>query len=344
MAATSRIEHARRSLRDDIGQLGLAREQDEVDGPVGEAPKRDRERADHEPGDDQQPGGAQARLHRDPMRQVADRDDEHGDDGGHEQTPGQVRQAQGLVRRERRQRQIRLVQPVPTRDAGEDDRSRPCRYEPRQERAADLLRGDLPARRGHLEQEKRGDQRASEERSDRRERTGEREELSSGALQSNQSHRQRTETETERDQRRLRAEDEPETQCRQCCGKDACERDRGNRIGPETFQRRVTAVAGQPNGRGDQQSGEPGYEDDVPPGRLAPAELLGDDVPHEMDDVVDRGLEQHGRERDGHAEQRGEGERSDVRHRFRVAHGSTLMRLEDRSRESKADVRAAGQG
>ena len=114
------------------------------------------------------------------------------------------------------------MQPLPTRDPGEDDRSRPCRNEPRQERAADLLRGDLPARRGDLEQEERSDQRPSEERGNRRERTGERKELGSGALQSNQPHRKRTETETEGDQRRLRAEDEPETQCRQCRGKNAC--------------------------------------------------------------------------------------------------------------------------
>ena len=62
-------------------------------------------------------------------------------------------------------------------------------------------------------------------------------------------------------------------------------------------------------------------------GSLQPSSS-GIDVPHEVDDVVDRGLEQHGRERDGHAEQRGEHERPDVRHRFRVAHGSTLMRLD----------------
>ena len=80
-------------------------------------------------------------------------------------------------------------------------------------------------------------------------------------------------------------------------------------------------MAGQPNGRRDQEPREARYEDDVPPGGLAPAELRRDDVPHEVDDVVDRGLEQHRRERDGDAEQRSEHERSDVGHRFRVAHG-----------------------
>ena len=143
------------------------------------------------------------------MRQVADRDDEHGDDDGHEQTPGQVGEAQGLVRRERGEREVRLVQPVPARDPGEDDRSGSGGHEPRQERAADLLRGDLPARRRHLEQEKRCDQRAPEERSDRRERTGEREELSSGSLQSNQSapraHRDRDRARSEAPRGRGRA-------------------------------------------------------------------------------------------------------------------------------------------
>ncbi len=41
---------------------------------------------------------------------------------------------------------------------------------------------------------------------------------------------------------------------------------------------------------------------------------------------MDRGLEEHGRERDGHAEQRREHERPDVSHRLRVAHGRTLLR------------------
>ena len=78
--------------------------------------------------------------------------------------------------------------------------------------------------------------------------------------------------------------------------------------------------------RGDQQPCESGYEDDVPPGGLTPAELLGDHIPHEVDHVVDRRLEQHGRERDRHAEQRGEHERPDVGRCLRVAHGRTLLR------------------
>ena len=147
------------------------------------------------------------------------------------------------------------------------------------------------------------------------------EELSSCSLQSNQPDRERTETEPERDQRRLGAEDEPEPQSRERGGKDAGECDRRDRVCSEPFQRRVSAVAGQPNGGRDQQPRESGDEDDVPPGRLAPAELVGDHLPDEVDHVVDRGLEEHGRERDGHAEQRREHERPNVCLRLRVAHG-----------------------
>ena len=88
----------------------------------------------------------------------------------------------------------------------------------------------------------------------------------------------------------------------------------------------MSAVTRQPNSGGDQQPCEPGHEDDVPPGWLVPAEFLGNHVPHEVDQVVDRSLEQHGRERDGHAEQRGEHERSDVLPRLGVAHERTLLR------------------
>ena len=196
----------------------------------------------------------------------------------------------------------------------------PAATNPGKERAPDLLRGDLPAGGRHLEQEKCGDQRPPEERGYRREGTREDEELSSRSLQSNQPDRERTETEPERDQRGFGAENESESQSRERGGEDAGECDRGDRVCSETFQRRVSAVARKPNGGGNQQPCESGYEDDVPPGGLAPAEFVGDHVPHEVDQVVDRGLEEHGRERDGHAEQRREHERSDVCLRLRVAH------------------------
>ena len=85
-------------------------------------------------------------------------------------------------------------------------------------------------------------------------------------------------------------------------------------------------MAWQPNSGGNQQPGKTGDEHDVPPGRLAPAELFRDHIPHEVDQVVDRGLEEHRRERDGNAEQRREHERPNVCLRLRVAHGQTLLR------------------
>jgi hypothetical protein len=64
----------------------------------------------------------------------------------------------------------------------------------------------------------------------------------------------------------------------------------------------VAAVAWQPDGCGDEQPREARYENDVPPGRLAPAELFRDHVPDEVDQIVDRRLEEHGRKRDRQAE------------------------------------------
>ena len=146
------------------------------------------------------------------MRQVANGDDDHGHDGGDEQAPGDVGDAHALVRRERREREIRLMQPVPARDPGEDERSGSRGHEPREERAPDLLRGDLPACGRHLEQEKCCDQRSPEERGYRREGAREGEELGSRSLQPNQPDRDRAETEPEGDQRGFGAENEPEPQ------------------------------------------------------------------------------------------------------------------------------------
>ena len=88
-------------------------------------------------------------------------------------------------------------------------------------------------------------------------------------------------------------------------------------------------MARQPNRSCNQQPCEPGNEDDVPPGGLAPAEVVGYHLPDEVDQVVDRRLEEDGRERDRHAEQRREYERPDVCPRLRVAHVRTLLRLQD---------------
>ncbi len=44
-------------------------------------------------------------------------------------------------------------------------------------------------------------------------------------------------------------------------------------------------------------------EDHVPPGRLAPVQPVGNDLPDEVDDVVDRRLEEDGRDGDREAEE-----------------------------------------
>jgi hypothetical protein len=218
------------------------------------------------------------------------------------------------------------VQSAPIRDPGEDKRSRPCGDESRQERPPDLLRRDLPTCCRHLEQEKGRDQRPPEERGDRSECARQDEKLRTGLLQPNELHRKRAEREPKCDQWRLGAEYESESQRRERGGEDAGERDREDRVCTETLQRRVPAVTREPDGGGHEQPGEPRHKNDVPPGRLAPAELVWDHVPHEVGGVMDRGLEQHRGERDWHAEQRREHERPHVGHRLRVAHGWTLLR------------------
>ena len=165
-----------------------------------------------------------------------------------EQAPRQIGDMQGLVRRERRHREIQLVQSAPARDPGKDERPGSRGHESREERAPDLLRGDLPAGGRHLEQEKCRDQWPTEERGYRREGTREDEELRSCSIQSNQPDRERAESEPERDQRGFGAENDPEPERRERGGEDARECDRGDRVRSETFQRRVSAVTWEPNG------------------------------------------------------------------------------------------------
>ena len=265
-------------------------------------------------------------MRRDAVRQVANGYDKHCDDDSNKKAPGQIGDSQSLVRRERRDREIRLVQPVPPRNPRKDDGSSSRGHEPGKQRAPNLLRGNLPAGGCHLEQEERGDQRPPEKRGYRREGTRESEELRSRPLHANQPDCDRAETEPERDQRGFRAENESEPQTRERCGKDAGQKDRGDRVCSETLQRRVTAVSRQSNGGRNEQPCQSGYEDDVPPRGLAPSEFVGNHVPHEVDHVVDQRLKEHGRECDGHAEQRREHECSDVLPRFRIAHGRTLLR------------------
>ena len=67
---------------------------------------------------------------------------------------------------------------------------------------------------------------------------------------------------------------------------------------PRPSERTVATVSWKPAGRCDEETGDSWHEDDVPARRLAPAELLRDDFPDDVRDVVDRRLEEHGRKGD----------------------------------------------
>jgi hypothetical protein len=134
------------------------------------------------------------------------------------------------------------VQPAPIRDTGEDERSGSRGDEAGEERTSDLLRRDLPARSGHLEEEERGDQRSSEERGYSCECARESEKLSACALGSNELDRECAHPESQRDQRSLGTENESEAEGRECGGEDARQCDRCDWLGAETFEGRVPTV------------------------------------------------------------------------------------------------------
>ena len=85
---------------------------------------------------------------------------------------------------------------------------------------------------------------------------------------------------------------------------DARELDRANRRHAQTLERRVAAVSWKADRGSDEHAREAGDQDDVPPGRLAPVEGVGNLLPDELDDVVDRRLEERGGEGDGDTEER----------------------------------------
>jgi hypothetical protein len=84
-------------LGDDRRQLRLTREEDEVDGTVRDRTEDDRECADEEPGGDQQRNGPDPRFRRDPVRQMADRDDDHGNNDCHDDAPREVGQLHAVI-------------------------------------------------------------------------------------------------------------------------------------------------------------------------------------------------------------------------------------------------------
>src|SRR5262249_55734715 len=74
------------------------------------------------------------------------------------------------------------------------------------------------------------------------ERAREGEKLSRSPLRSDELDRERTHAETQRDQRSLGTENESEAQGRERRGEDARQRDRCDRLGSETFERRMPTV------------------------------------------------------------------------------------------------------
>ncbi len=258
------------------------------------------------------------------MREVAVGNDEARDHHRDDETPREVGDPHGLVRRKRRQRQGFRVHARPVADTGEDQRPGAGGDETRQKRLTQLLRRNASACGRHLEQEKRGDERTSEERSDRRECPCENEQLRLGLPHPDETDGDRAEAETERDERRLRSEDEPEPECRERGQQDARQIDRAYGSGRDAFERRVAAVARQAHGERDEDAREAGYENHVPACGLGPSEMVRHDVPHEMDEVVDRGLEERGGEGDRKTQDRGVHERAQVGP-CPLVHGRTLL-------------------
>ena len=84
---------------------------------------------------------------------------------------------------------------------------------------------------------------------------------------------------------------------------DAGQLDGLNRRCRDPLERRVAAVAGKAQEQRHEHARERGHEDHVPPGRLAPVQPVRDDLPDEVDDVVDRSLEEDGRDGDREAEE-----------------------------------------
>ena len=122
--------------------------------------------------------------------------------------------------------------------------------------------------------------------------------------------------EAERDERPLRPEHETGAERRQRGEEDASEVARLEPAQAEAFERRVPAVARQPERERDDHAGEARHEDDVPRGRLLPPEPFRHDLPDEVDDVVERGLEEHRRDCHRDPEQRRVDERAQVRPGF----------------------------
>ena len=195
------------------------------------------------------------------------------------------------------------MQAPPVADAREDERSRRGGDEPRQESAHHQRRGNRTAHGDELEQHDRRRERPSEQRRDGRKGSGQHEQLCLRLLEAHEPNGDRSHAEAEGDERRLRPEHEPEAKGREAREQDAGQLDGVNRRRRDPLERRVAAVAGEAEAQRHEHAGERRHEDHVPPGRLAPVEPVRNDLPDEVDNVVDRRLEEDSRDRDRKAEE-----------------------------------------
>ena len=226
-----------------------------------------------------------------------------GDHHGQGDAPRQVGHPHAVVGGQRRQRQVFLVQPLPVADTRKDERPRRGGDKPRQESPDDRRRGNRTAHGNELEQHDRRRERASEQRRYGREGSGQHEQLCLRLLEAHEPNGDHSHPQAEGDERRLRPEHEPEAEGRQAREQDAGQLDGLNRRRRDPLERRVAAVAREAQEQRHEHARERRHEDHVPPGRLAPVQPVRDDLPDEVDDVVDRGLEEHGRDRDREAEE-----------------------------------------
>ncbi len=95
----------------------------------------------------------------------------------------------------------------------------------------------------------------------------------------------------------------PSAEGRQAREQDAGQLDGLNWRRRDPLERRVAAVAREAHEQRYEHARERRHEDHVPPGRLAPVQPVRDDLPDEVDDVVDRRLEEDGRDGDREAEE-----------------------------------------
>ena len=180
----------------------------------------------------------------------------------------------------------------------------PAATNPGNSARTDHRRGNSTAHRDELEQHERRRERTTEQHRDGGECSREHEQLSLRLLDTHEPYRDRSQPEAEGDERRLRPEHEPEAEGRQAREQDAGQLDRWNRRRADPLERRVAAVAREAEAQRHEHACERRHEDHVPPGRLAPVQPVRDDLPDEVDDVVDRCLEEDRRDRDREAEER----------------------------------------